>query len=264
MQRFIAVLCAAFLFTSCGKDNSVGSGGPGGYSVPYLATGAETYVTTTTGKDSLNNVLVYDVDSEYVRIDGVGEMLDGYTGLSRVMAASLNHNLGTESVWYKADADSLVEVAYSGAGRVPVILPKGKSTAISSPLSIPSLVWRKIVEKTGNDSILARTDPRVVNRYPFYPGKSWVSFQNPWLEEREVVGSEMVTVKAGTFDCTKIRTTITMGGEQLDMEWFDYVCWQGLILRTVTMPSVTFTTGSSPDSGVVGSSTQRVELVSMN
>ena len=263
MQRLGVVLCAVFLLSSCGKDNGVGTGGIAGYSVPYLASGTETYCTTTLTKDSLNNILESDVDSELVRIEGLGEMVDGYAGLTRVSALSLSHNLGSESVWYKTDADSLVEMAYSGAGRVTLVLPKEKLRFAFSPLDVPPLVWQMIVKKLGSDSIIARTDPRVVYRYPLTQGRSWAAFHDPWLEEREVVGSEIVTVKAGVFYCSKIKTTISFGTEPSGVEWFDYVASQGLILRTISVSPVTVTSVTSPDSAITGSSTQRMELVSV-
>ena len=264
MQRAIALLCATLLLSSCGKNNGVGSGGSAGYSVPYLASGTETFVTTSTIRDSLNNIVNEDVDTEVVRIEGEGETLGEYTGLTRVTAVSSSNNVGEENEWYKADNDSLVDIAYSGAGRVPVILPKARATRgpSMSPLGIPRVVWQMILRKLGDDSILVRDDPRVVLRYPLTPGRSWVSFPPPFEEDRQVVGNEVVRVGAGAFVCTKIRTTVNFGGDSLSLEWFDYVAFEGLVLRTFSFPSYLVTTQASPDSGFMASYLERVELVS--
>jgi hypothetical protein len=264
MQRSIAVLCAVFLCSSCGKNNSVGSGGSDGYSVPYLASGTETFVTTSTTTDSLNNIIFQNVDTEVVRIEGVGETVGGYFGLARVSAYSRSDSVGLENEWYKADNDSLVDLAYSMAAGVPNILPKSNAMPVRrvSPLGIPQVLWQTILKKAAADSVFVRDAPRVVLRFPLTPGRWWVSTPYPFGESRQVVGNEVVRVKAGAFVCTKIRTTISFAGDSLSLEWYDYVALEGLVLRTFSMPSYRVTTEAGPDSGFTASYLQRVELVS--
>ena len=94
------------------------------YSVPYLALGTQKYVSTSQTIDSLNQVINEEADSEIVSIAGVNEVEGQYSGLVCVEATSLSNNLGSEYTWYKATSDSLVEVAYSGSGQVPMVLAK--------------------------------------------------------------------------------------------------------------------------------------------
>jgi hypothetical protein len=262
MQLKLTVLCAALFLCSCERNNSVGTGGSENNSVPYLVSGTEKYVSTIQTADSLNRVTSEESDSEIVKIAGVNEVQGQYSGLVCVEATSLSNNAGSEYTWYKSTSDSLVEVAYSGAGRVPVVLPKMGGSYAPSPLTVPTSLWRYIMKKMSSDSVQIRSDLRVVHRYPLSEGKKWVSFHDPFLEEREVVGAEFVTVRAGTYFCSKIETTIDLGSGPLDVQWYDYVASEGLILRTLYYPQVTVTTSSSPDSGYVESMTEREEMVS--
>ena len=262
MQLKLIVLCSALIFCSCGKDNSTGNGGRPPYSVPYLVSGTEKYVSTVQVVDSLNHVINEEADSEMVRITGMDQVEGQYSGLVCVEATSLSDTLGLEYTWYKATSDSLVEVAYSGAGGVPMVLAKKSGYASPSPLSFPPSLWRYIIKKLATDSVVIRSDLRVVHCYPLIEGKKWTSFHDPFLEEREVVGTGLTRVRAGTFFCSIIKTTIDFGSGPLDIDWLDYVAPEGLVLRTLSIPNVTVTTISSPDSGSIGTLTERMEMVS--
>ncbi|GEM_PF-3523197 len=262
MQLKLTVLFVVFFLCSCGKDNSVGSGGRNSNSVPYLVSGFEKYVSTIRITDSLNQVISEEADSEIVKMTGVDETQGQYSGLVCVEASSLSNNLGSEHTWYKATSDSLVEIAYSGAGGVPLVLPKKGTSSGLSPMSVPPSLWRYVIKKLLTDSVQIRSDLRVVHRYPFSVGKNWVSFRDPFLQTRTVVGTEYVTVRAGRFLCWKIATTIDFGGGPLDVEWYDYVATQGLVLRTLYYPHITVTSEASPDSGYSASITDREEMVS--
>jgi hypothetical protein len=171
-----------------------------------------------------------------------------------------------ENEWYKADNDSLVDLAYSAPAGVLEILPKAKAIPARrmSPLGIPQILWQMILRKASADSVFVRDNPRVVLRFPLTPGKRWTSFPAPFEEDRQVIGNEVVRVKAGAFVCTKIRTSVYFASDSLSIEWFDYVALEGLVLRTFSMPSYYVTTEQSPDSGYTLSYLQRVELVSRN
>ncbi|MGA9406803.1 MAG: hypothetical protein WBW71_06700, partial [Bacteroidota bacterium] len=210
MQLKFIVLCSAFFLCSCGKNNGVGTGGSALYSVPYLALGTQKYVSTSQTIDSLNQVINEEADSEIVSIAGVNEVEGQYSGLVCVEATSLSNNLGSEYTWYKATSDSLVEVAYSGSGQVPMVLAKKSEYYTPSPLSFPPSLWRFVMKKLSSDSVQIRSELRVVHRYPLTEGRDWVSFRNPFYEEREVVGVGFTKVRAGTFYCSIIRTTIDL------------------------------------------------------
>jgi hypothetical protein len=262
MRLKLIVLCTALFLCSCEKDNGVGTGGGALSSVPYLASGTEKYVWTSQIVDSLNQMISEEADSDLVSIAGVNEVEGQYPGLVCVKATSLTNNLGSVYSWYKATNDSLVEVAYLEAGQVPMVLEKKSQYSAPSPLSFPPSLWRFIMKKLTSDSVQIRSDLRVVHRYPLSEGREWVSFHDPFLEEREVVGTGYIKVRAGTFYCSIIKTTIDLGSGPIDLEWLDYVAFEGLVLRTLYYPNITVTTESSPDSGYVASLTERMEMVS--
>ena len=98
---------------------------------------------------------------------------------------------------YKSTSDSLVEVAYSGAGRVPVVCRKRGRPIHPSPLTVPTSLWRYIMKRMSSDSVQIRGDLRVVHRYPLSEGKKWVSFHNPFLGEREVINEPSLLTAGG-------------------------------------------------------------------
>jgi hypothetical protein len=214
--------------------------------------------------DSLDRVIIEETDSESVRIAGVDEVQGQYSGLVRLEARSLSNDLGSEFTWYKATSDSLVEVAYLNAGRVSNILPKNSVPLAISPFTIPSSLWRFAIKKMVADSVQIRNDLRVVHCYPLSVGTKWISFRDPFYSEREVVGTGFITVRAGTFYCAKIKTTIDLGGGMLDMEWFDYVAPEGLILRTVYFARVAIGDETDPIETHFGSVTERMEMISVS
>jgi len=142
-----------------------------------------------------------------------------------------------------------------------LVLEKKGQYSAPSPLSFPPSLWRFVMKKLTSDSIQIRSDLRVVHRYPLSEGKEWVSFRNPFYEEREVVGAGYTKVRAGTFYCSIIKTTIDLGSGPLNMEWLDYVAPQGLILRTVYYPDIIVSTLPFPDSAYAISMTERMEMV---
>lgn len=185
-------------------------------------------------------------------------------------AFSIPHYIGTTQVWYKQYPDSLIEVAYSSAGATPVVLPKrvqasGLSVhAIAQtgvPVRVPLIVQWLMREKGIQDSVIERDENRVVYRFPLAVGTSWASFQNPFLEMRQVEGYEMVAVGDQTYWCAKIRTTLPTLAP--DLEWFDYVSSVGLVKRTLLFPGVAVTISDNPD-GVGQYVTFKESLILMN
>lgn len=179
-------------------------------------------------QDSGGEVIEASAGRYAVRVAATGEAVGGMDGLTRLDATS-GEVEGRTSAWYRDDGRRLVEVAYRGAGRTPVVMPKRQRTD-RAPWQLPRLVERLLDESPLADTTIVRSDPRIVYRYPLVEGLEWMSFTDPFSSEREVVGIETVEVEAGTFRCAKIRTSISLDE---DLVWYDYVAAEGLVLRTV-------------------------------
>lgn len=193
-------------------------------------------------EDSLGQQMVMATDTFVTRVTSTNDIVGTYSGLLRMEAFSIPHNIGTTRVWYKPYPDSLVEVAYSTAGATPVVLPKRSQgtpslagAVRSSNISLRTpLAVRYAMRTLGiEDSIIERSDNRIVYRYPLSIGTVWTSFQYPFLQTRQVDGYELVSVGDRTYWCAKILTKLPTLDP--DMEWFDYVSSQGLVKRTLHM-----------------------------
>jgi hypothetical protein len=189
--------------------------------------------------DSLGALQMADSESFAVKVLGTNEKLDSLSGLIKLEAYSLKKYIGSTFDWYKQNPDSLIGIAYSGAGRVPPIVPKrsgSNALHVAEEINISPVVFPRTVQlmmgmrEIHVDTILYFA--RVVYKYPLTAGKNWISFRNPFLQNRQVAGWESITTKAGTFYCAKISIRYP----ELDptLEWYEYVSTRGLIRRTIT------------------------------
>jgi len=235
-NNIISALCFA-LFASCNNPSGNNSGG---MYVNFVVGTNHLYAWSFEMRDSLGNVLTSDSDNVVVIVRGTNESLDSLTGLILLETHGQRENPGSEFVWYRQNQDSLVEIAYSNPGRVPLVIPKQnqitnkKFTQNSSisPAIVPKSVQLLLTAKGIQlDSVRFRDDIRVVYKYPLTVGQQWTSFRDPFLQTRQMVGWENVTVKAGTFYCAKILTRIPELAP--DLEWYDYVSAQGIVRRTI-------------------------------
>jgi hypothetical protein len=258
----ILVVMFSMFFGSCKKNGSTGSGEIG--SVPFLAGAENSYEWSATFDSS--GINFYDErDTISIKVVSTSEVVGNYSGVVLLEGRSRNVYKGVLYTWYLSNTDSLTEIGYNGAGTLPVVMPKRNIfPSVYSELILPRAVKEYLLEKKDLlDTIIMRDDPRVVYRFPLSVGKQWVSFQNPFLETREVIGTEMVDVKAGSFLCSKIKTSIEFSNVQdTNLVWYDYVGTEGLVLRTITIKAI-FTSEENPDgTGVYGISTERLELIS--
>jgi hypothetical protein len=170
-----------------------------------------------------------------VRVASTDDAVAGLVGLIRLEAWSeLKPSSGKTYGWYRQSPDSLEEVAYAWVGRVPVILPKGGAPLLGgggglSPFFLPRSIAD--IDRFVADSVIVRTNPRLVLRYPAQKGRWWIAFVDPFLQTREVVGVEEIATPAGQFLCLKILTRLPEVAPML--EWYDYVNRYGLVAREI-------------------------------
>jgi hypothetical protein len=265
MRKKIILLLVLVPVISCNKSDPTGSDFQLG-TVPFESGRASVYAWSIGFRDSAGNVVEMLEDTFEVRVAGIGETVGSMTGLVRLEAKPVQDDTLVTSVWYAQSTADLREVAYSGAGRVPVIQPKLHKWSIANVgvlrhtefYTEPYLVRSRFcISQMGVDSVLIRDDPRIVYQYPLVVGAQWRSFTTPFIQTREVVGVEQDTVPAGMFVCLRIRTTIPEFGT--DLIWDDLVSTEGLIQRTLETTMLT----SNSDMSVVDTVTyvERLELI---
>ena len=208
-----------------------------------------------------------DSDVCIVKVLGTNERLDSLSGLIKIEAYSSKKYNGSTFDWYRQNSDSLVGIAYSGAGRVPLVVPKSgganglhTSERISiAPAALPKIVQIAMKMKgIFADSILYYDYARLVYKYPLATGKSWISIRSPFLQTRQVAGWESIATKAGTFYCAKILTRLP----EIDptFEWYEYVSSRGMIRRIIS-GSFIITDEKGNNSGPF-TATEQAEIVS--
>ena len=218
--------------------------------------------------DSSGQTLTAETDTFQVRIASIHDTLNNFSGLIRVEAQSIPHFHGVAKVWYQLTGSSLVEIAYDSAGVTPVVLPKWSDKAASGsgivwpvfslfPKSIQTLANSRGIQ----DSIRFRDDIRKVYEFPLSAGKTWISFSFPFLETREIVGSELLERAGHIFSCAKIKTMLP----SLDpnIEWYDDVAYEGLIERQIKYTGEVTTIEQPDGTGEILFSTESLTLISI-
>ncbi len=177
-------------------------------------------------------------DTIVVAVAAAGETIGALTGLTRLDAYSSRSPAELTSVWYQSTPARLAEVAYRGAGRIPVVHPKLSLLAPTrrllrprtSPAFVPLLLQLRSAGATASDSIQLRSDPRIVYEFPLQQGKEWTSFRNPFLETRTVEAFTDLDV-GGMKLAAVVRTFIPSFAP--DLQWRDYVTRDGLVKRVL-------------------------------
>jgi hypothetical protein len=253
-----------FCFSGCKKSNNPVD--PPAV-VPFDLSLGKTwkYAWSSVLSDSTGKILNSETDSFEVRIASINDSLKNYTELIRFEAQSIPHYRGVSQVWYKFAGDSLVEIAYNGVyngmtmpKRNISIMKEGQANPalfLLFPKSLITLMKMKGVF----DTVRFRDDIRIVYKFPLVNGNKWTSFTYPFLQVREVVGTESIERAGKRFSCTKIKTTIPTLDPNI--EWYDYVSMEGLIERQIKFDSLAQATSDSPDIVSYGHADELLELI---
>jgi hypothetical protein len=264
--KIAIVLSLFFLFVSCNNKDGI-NGEAVIDAVPFVVNNVNSYRWSAT-YDSAGIITQSFADSFRVQVKSNSETVNGINNLTLVEASKLNSNTTLQKVWYRITKDTLTEIGYqfNAGADIPgiSIFPKQSSYGnTGSMIFVPRTLRMLLKKKYAFDSLMLREDARIVYQYPLTVGKKWTSFRTPFLQTREVVGTEMIRVRAGDYLCLKIRSTIEFPFSE-PLEYFDYVAHDGLILRTFKDRFV-MTNESNPDGiGVFSSVDERLELISRN
>lgn len=242
----LAVLFISLALVACDSDSTGERDAP--QHVSFEEGREYIYQDSTVYRDSSGAVTYADGDLYSVRVVDTDASLEGAgSGLLQIVTQRMDGGYATN--WYRHSDSALVELAYHDPARIPSVAPKNAttiSTGVWSPVPTDEQLAR--TRSAAQDTVI-RTNPRLVYAYPFEVSASWVAFREPFRTEHEIVGTEMVTVPAGTFQCVKVRWRISLDPDRLQ---YDYISNQGLVLRTTEVQR---------DEPFKGTSTSRLELI---
>lgn len=236
MRTALLCLVLAGLFFSCDAADEPAPSGAAGL-LPDLATYDWSLVRNSVGADS---VTYTDTGTVRLRVADRDTSVPGYDGLTLLeVVMDATSSGGRSWAWYEPGDILLRDIAFASVTGGPVVAPRGGWAPVSAVdvYGLPHVVAEQMqaaARSAVDDSVIVRTDPRVVYKLPLEVGAAWVSFTDPFESTREVVGRETVTVAAGTFDCFVIQTGVGAVFDTETFEWLDYVAPEyGLVLRTV-------------------------------
>lgn len=167
-------------------------------------------------------------------------------------------NASESESFYSNQAEGFYFHAYRCAGQV---LPKSsvkkrlyfKGGYFSNIREITSLIEDAVLNScVGLDSIIYEVPPLKSLPYPVEIGAQWLyrSEGNPFKIEKKVVAQDSVTVPAGNFYCFKIQWLLDVdndGEVDREIEFFDYICSEGLIRRNILFKDLLVTGESGPE-----------------
>lgn len=230
--RIVLFAWCLLLFASCDTSDDAG----GDVDAIDLSIGSAWTYRWHFEQYSSGGDLLWDTTGTYiVVVSALNQTVGPYQGLTLLEARNQDVPSQMSAHWYSQTTDRLTEVAYRSPGATPIVMPKGTrprpgARAVSfSPFSEPLAIQQRLAPLLLADSIQLRDDPRVVYLYPMSGGNSWVSFTDPFLQERTVEGYEDITVRGGQYHCARIRTRVPTFAP--DLGWIDYVSSQGLVAR---------------------------------
>lgn len=85
--------------------------------------------------------------------------------------------------------------------------------------------------------------PKKLFVFPLTINKYWVAMTDPWLEEREIIEEDSVTVPAGTFNSLRLKITSDWM-EEFDL-WHKWIADEGIIKDTLYIRGIARDTGGN-------------------
>lgn len=161
-----------------------------------------------------------------------------------------NNHTFTSDTYYTNSNKGLYLHAYRGPGHVvPKVTQKKrilfKGKYFSDIQEITSFITKAFPRSYSiNDTLIYEIPPLQSLKYPLEIGAQWVyrNPDNPWHIEKKIVGFEEVDVATGKFDCFKIQWLYDIDNKGVwdpDIIFYDYICEQGLVKRSIIFKNAT-------------------------
>ena len=194
------------------------------------------------------SIVVYDTvnndTTAYLVVDSLHEEFEGIDTLAGWECYRLDHTLYEQGdtidqyYWYAHPDSALLWVAYTPDDTSPILtrsMVKGNirfrfgEMMFNSPQALAYFlhsIRHKSFQNLGTDTSYWST-PRKLFIYPLKLGKSWTAMTDPWIEEREAVDEDSISVPAGTFFTLRIEINSDM--MDANVWWSNWVSEEGVV-----------------------------------
>ena len=253
MKPVILLLIA---FTLWGCKEKISGVDPGNNLVKYPAKlNYQWEYSSTMSTEYLNNAGLTDstqtikLPNTVVKISSINDSLPGYKDLIKINSYNIDSPGSIFENWYINNDSVFSIIAYRNAGSSYPIIPKSHSRrylTISEFKEIcKDLTYNFTLNSALDDSILYFNPPRVVLKYPLYPGAEWTELKNPFYRNRIVKGTASLEINNNSYNCYIVEADMTVP----NLKMIDYVSFQaGLIKREIISDSLGIVSADSPDS----------------
>lgn len=133
-----------------------------------------------------------------------------------------------ETTWYIQNDSQLVAVAHRSGGYSDAFITPKRMLSFERFILVRNQLEGQVTNTP--DRINIRPDPRIVAVFPLESGNRWTSFSDPFLQVREVTGSEILRVPPGEYFCVVVRTQI-LEEDPSSGYFIDHLSTEGLIQR---------------------------------
>jgi hypothetical protein len=181
----------------------------------------------------------------------------------------------TSSHFYQNTDEGLFILAYDRGGS-SISYPKMISN-FSDDLSIGNLEsFLRIsslhgildpVNQHASDTLRYEDPPVQSFKYPLKKDLEWTYRSNNFMISKKVIGTEKVTVPAGSFDCWKIQWIYDLSNAGFNIgnvTLYDYVSSKGLVKRTLLIKDARISDINNPDGGGLLDSKEEIVLTGIN
>ncbi len=197
--------------------------------------------------------------SEYILIDSLHEEFKDIDNLAGWECYRLLHLLFDqghtypETRWYAHPDTALLWIANSRGDISRIvegekfnnkILCKG-TTSFDSPHALQQYLYNVRYKNflSFNFDTTYCSPPKKLFAFPLTINKYWVAMTDPWLEEREIIEEDSVTVPAGTFNSLRLKITSDWM-EEFDL-WHKWISDEGIIKDTLYIRGIARDTGGN-------------------
>lgn len=250
-MRFSVLLLSAVIFFGCkGKNQGVD---PAGNLNKYPANlnNEWEYSSTMTNEYNTGGTDTFKLPNTIIKISSINDSLPGYKNLVKIESYNTDTPGSSTENWYLNNDSVFSVIAYKNAGVAYPIIPKSGNkkylTLEEFKKICKDLTLGFVINKSSIDSVLYFNPPRVVLKYPLYPGAEWNELKTPFYRNRVVRGTTSLEVNNNYYNCYIIEADMSTP----NLKMIDYVSLQaGLVKREIISDSIAITYESSPDSAI--------------
>ena len=189
-MKFSVLLLSAIIFFGCkGKNQGVD---PAGNLNKYPANlnNEWEYSSTMTNEYNIGGIDSLTLPNTIIKISSINDSLPGYKNLVKIESHNTDTPGSITEEWYLNNDSVFSVIAYKNAGVAYPIIPKSRNkkylTLEEFKKICGDLTPGSLINKISIDSILYFNPPRVVLKYPLYPGAEWNELKTPFYRNRVV------------------------------------------------------------------------------